>query len=190
MSHIVDTIKKITPLKKYEGDLIAKHFVAEEKAADEIFVEVGDIPRYVYFLSSGIVKGFQYGENGKLIVEHLLGPGYFFTSHESFINQTASPETYQAVTDCRVFKISWFNAEILSEQTEFWQLLVNKVMNDILVCKMERIQDFQFLTATERYLKLLENQPDLAARVSVNDLASYLGIEPPSLSRIRKQVAI
>ena len=53
---------------------------------------------------------------------------------------------------------------------------------------MERIKDFQVLNAKERYLKLLKARPDIVQQVPVQDLAAYLGIEPPSLSRIRKAI--
>ena len=62
------------------------------------------------------------------------------------------------------------------------------VTSEHLARKLERVQDFQTLTAKERYQKFMKDSPHLALNVSIENIASFLGMEPQSLSRIRKQI--
>ena len=112
----------------------------------------------------------------------------FFTSLDSFMSQTPSLDYYETITDCKLVKISKPDFDLLQENTTFWSEFVKTVTNDHLSCKLERVKDFQILSAKERYLKFRSQNPKLALNVSVDNIASYLGIEPQSLSRIRKQI--
>lgn len=168
--------------------LLEKYFTTENVPAQTILLEAGKIERYVYFLSTGIVKGYQNIE-GKLVVQHLVPENDFFTSLDSFMSETPSSDYYETVTDCTLVKISKPDFVLLQETTPIWAELVKTVTNEHLSCKLARVKDFQVLTAKERYLKFLNQHPELALNVSVDNIASFLGIAPQSLSRIRKQIA-
>ena len=104
------------------------------------------------------------------------------------MSETASSDYYETITDCKLIKISKPDFELLQEDTTFWSDFVKNVTNEHLSGKVERVKDFQVLTAKERYLKFLKQNPKLALNVSVENIASFLGMEPQSLSRIRKQI--
>lgn len=188
MEDLFKAIKKITPLAQADEASISTFFTVENTGADHLLISAGAVPRHIYFLSSGIVKGY-HNADGKMVVDHLIEPGSFFTSFESFVHDRPSPDTYQTVTDSVVYTLSKPNYEHLSAQHAFISVLTQEIVSDSLVCKTERVQDFQTLTAKERYLKLLTQRPSLVSQVSVSDLSAYLGIAPPSLSRIRNQIA-
>ncbi|MEP4598422.1 MAG: Crp/Fnr family transcriptional regulator, partial [Cyclobacteriaceae bacterium] len=96
---------------------------------------------------------------------------------------------YETITDCSLIKISKPDFDFLQKETKFWAEFVKEVTNQHLSCKLERVKDFQVLTAKERYLKFVNQYPKLALNVSIDNIASFLGMEPQSLSRIRKQVS-
>lgn len=138
-------------------------------------------------MSQGIVKGYKIN-NGKIIVEHLIDENNFFTSIDSFTNETISMDYFETVTDCKLLKISKNDFDFLRQSGSKWVEFIEGITNGNLQCKMERLNDFQTLTAKERYLKFLKQSPNLALNVSVDNIASFLGVEPQSLSRIRKQI--
>ncbi|MEM7654738.1 MAG: Crp/Fnr family transcriptional regulator [Bacteroidota bacterium] len=152
-----------------------------------LLIQAGRKVQYLYFLEEGLVKGYR-NQEGKIVIEHLMQGGGFLTSMESFFQASASPESFEAITACRALQLTREAVEQLRSASEKWNELVEMVMSESLQCKMDRLKDFQTLTAKERYVKFLEQQPGVALGVSVGDLASYLGIAPPSLSRIRRQV--
>ncbi|BDD04486.1 DNA-binding protein [Aureibacter tunicatorum] len=176
------------PLERKDFELINRYFVYEEIPAQSILLNAGDVERHAYFLISGVVKGYQ-NIDGKLVVQHLVSDNDFFTSLDSFILEMPSNDTFETVTTCAIMKISKGNYNLLQEQSAYWNKFVKELTNNHLRCKLERVKDFQTLTAKERYLKFIDQHPNLAMNVSVDNIASFLGMEPQSLSRIRRQVA-
>jgi CRP-like cAMP-binding protein len=187
MNNLLHYIKSRISLTSDEISQIEKHFVPINVPSNTSLLKAGNVERYVYFLSEGIVKGYQ-NIDGKLVVQHLVSEQNFFTSLDSFMSETASADYYETITDCKLVKISKIDFEILQETTKYWSDFVKNVTNEHLSGKLERVKDFQVLSAKERYLKFIKQNPKLALNVSVENIASFLGMEPQSLSRIRKQI--
>ena len=187
MKNLINQLKSQFSLTGNEIYILKKCLITDESPAQTKLLEAGKIERYVYFLSSGIVKGYQ-NIDGKFVIQHLVSENEFFTSIDSFMSETPSLDYYETITDCKLVKISKPDFDLLLENTTFWSAFVNSVTNEHLNCKLERVKDFQILTAKERYLKFIDQNPKLALNVSVDNIASFLGIEPQSLSRIRKKV--
>ncbi len=189
MQNLLKYITSKRTLTKNEIHLLEERFITEEVPAQTELLKAGKIERYVYFLSTGIVKGYQ-NLDGKIVVQHLVPEQDFFTSLDSFMSQTPSLDYYETIRDCKLVKISKPDFDFLQLNTSFWNDFVKNVTNDHLSCKLERVKDFQVLTAKERYVKFINQHPKLALHVSVDNMASFLGMEPQSLSRIRKQITI
>jgi len=187
MENLINFIQSKITLTQNEIVLIKKHFVAEEIPAQTKLLKAGNVERYIYFLDTGIVKGYQ-NIDGKIIVQHLVADQDFFTSLDSFMTETPSLDYYETITNCSLVKISKPDFDIMQMETKFWAIFVKEITNEHLSCKLERVKDFQILTAKERYLKFVNQYPKLALNVSVDNIASFLGMEPQSLSRIRKQI--
>lgn len=188
MEHLIKNIQLRTTLEKKDIELIKKSFIPEQIKAQSILLAVGKTERHIYFLNTGIVKGYQ-NIDGKIVVQDLVSKHSFFTSLDSFISEKPSLISYETITDCSVFKITKTDFNFLQKEIKSWSILVNTITNEHLSCKIERVKDFQMLTAKERYLKFIDQYPLLALNVSVDNIASFLGMEPQSLSRIRKQIA-
>jgi len=174
-------------LSSKDKELVQKYFILEQQTANTTLLKTGQVERYVYFLEKGIIRGYQ-NQNGKIVVGHLVGENNFFNSLDSFMTEAPSLYCFEAITDIEYYKITKLDLELLKSYDTQWTNFITNVINEHLICKMDRVKDFQTLTAKERYLKFLKETPDLASQVSVENMASYLGIEAPSLSRIRKQI--
>lgn len=188
MENLIKYIQSKITISKNDINLIEKYFVSEEVPAQNNILKAGTVEQYIYFLDTGIVKGYQ-NVDGKIVVQHLVTEHDFFTSLDSFMTQTPSLDYYETITDSKLIKISKPDFDILQKETNFWAIFVKEVTNEHLNCKLERVKDFQILTAKERYLKFVKQYPKLALNVSIDNIASFLGMEPQSLSRIRKQIA-
>lgn len=172
-----------------DRSLLEELFIPQELPAKSVFIAEGQPGRYLYFLVEGIVRGYK-NQEGKLVVEHLVAPPNFIASMESFFQGAPATDCFETLTDSTLYKISKAGLDRMKSTDAKWSGLVEAVTNESLRCKMERVHDFQTLTAKERYLKFVRDSPYLALNVSVENIASFLGIEPQSLSRIRRQVAI
>lgn len=188
MEFLLKYLQERVSLTKDDINLIRAHFVLENFPSNTYLLKEGKIERHIYFLVDGIVRGYQ-NIDGKIVVQHLITDNNVFTSLDSFISELPSLDYLETITDCKILKISKANFDILHTKTDFFKILVKDITADHLKCKLERVKDFQTLTAKASYLKFISDSPKLASQVSVENIASFLGIEPQSLSRIRKQIA-
>ena len=187
MENLIQHLNSRVPLTHEEVASISAHFTVVELTAQTSLLTAGKTERYIYFLSKGIVRGYQ-NLNGKIVIEHLIDEQNFFSSIDSFNNETPSQDYFETLTDCKLIKIAKPDLELLRNHSNKWGAIIENITNEHLNCKMERVRDFQTLTAKERYLKFIKETPNLALNVSVENMASFLGMEPQSLSRIRKQI--
>ena len=187
MEFLLNFISSKTVLAEDELKLVKKSFVALEVDANTVLLKQGQIANHIYFLSKGIVKGYE-NNDGKNVICQLIPKENFFTSLESFFHQKPSTEFLQTITDCKIAVINKQDLDYLIEKIPSFSVLVQEVTNLHLSCKIERVKDFQTLSAKQRYKKFMVQYPKLALEVSIDNIASYLGMEPQSLSRIRRQL--
>ncbi len=187
MENLINYLNNIEILNHKEVFTFKESFELKFIKKGTAITKANSTANYIHFLDSGIVKGYSINSNN-YTVNHLIESLNFFVDFESFKNRTIATDIFEAITDCTLYKLSLQNFQTLYNSTNSFEKIINTITNNALQCKMERIKDFQTLTAKDRYLKVLKTSPNIINSVSVNDLSSYLGITPPSLSRIRKEV--
>lgn len=155
----------------------------------DCFVREGEICHKIGFLISGIARVYHIA-NDKEYTSYFNFPGRnrMVASFESFLTRTPSKETIHFLEEAHLVVISRDKLYSLYQQSAVFSELGRKLAEDNYILAMERIFSLQHDTAQERYLKLLESYPDLMNFVPHHYVASYLGITPESLSRIRKEL--
>lgn len=153
-----------------------------------ILEETGKIPRYLYYIVSGFMRLFYYDENGDEATMHINCPYGFFTAFSHFSNQTISPVNVECITDCEVLRISKSNYDILMKESVAWKDYSLFVLQESMTYNENRSKDFATLTADQRYRKLMETHPEIIQNVPLQYIASFLGMKPESLSRIRRNL--
>lgn len=179
-SKVVLTDHDVALCRKYiEPVLFPKNHVIEEE---------GKIPRYLYFVVSGFLRLFYYNDLGEEVTTHINCPPGFITAYSSFINRTKSNENVECITACELLRISKGNLDVLiAESTAFKDFSIY-VFQESLAYNENRSKELASLTAEQRYLKLIENYPAILQNVPLQYIASFLGINAKSLSRIRGQL--
>ena len=188
-SKLSNLISSHIDIKEEEMDLIKSFFKYESAAKGAFLIEVGCITDTVFFILSGYLRYFKMTDAGEEVVIHLYASDHFATSLNSFFLGEKSAEKLQAITDCEYLYISRSDLEKLFSINQAWQSFGRKMMESFLIEKEERIIDYLSLTAHDRYCKLIKNQPDIIHNVPVKDIASFIGVQPESLSRIRGSIA-
>lgn len=189
MEKLIAYIKQRITLTQADVTLLEKRFTSIQLPAKSILIREGVMTSDLFFVEEGVVRGFQ-NRDGKMVVEHLAAENTFITSLDSFMSRLPSKDTFETLTTCRLVKTSHAELELLKQSGDKWNRLIESILGESLQCKMQRLTDFQTLTAKERYLKFIEQHSHLALRVSIDNMASFLGMEPQSLSRIRREVII
>jgi len=185
-SRLNEIISYYIDLEQRDINLIKSLFNYEFVTKGTSLIETGKPTDKVFFILSGYLRYFKTLATNKELVIHLYSPNNFATSLNSFFLGKKSEETLQTITDCEFLSISKSDLEKLYSTDYKWQTFGRKLMESFLIEKEERIIDQLSLTAQDRYLKLMKNQPAIIQNIPVKDIASFIGIQPQSLSRIRK----
>lgn len=185
---LLKTVSSLIQLQNEDLILIKSLFKSRSVKKDIVLIDKDEHSNFVFFINSGYLRYFKVTETGEEQTIHLLSPGDFATSFSSFVCNTKSEETLHTLTDSELLYISKCDLEKLYAAGINWQIFGRKLMESLLLEKEQRIINQISLSAQDRYIKLLETNPALIQNVPVQFLASYIGIQPESLSRIRRQI--
>lgn len=158
-----------------------------EKGA--LFIREGDTCQEVAFVKSGILRSFYTKDNGEEITYCITFQHAFTTAYSSFITGQPSPENIQAITKTELLILPKSYLEKQSATSANWLRLQKFFAEQQYVELEKRVFSYQKEKASERYQALLANYPSYIQKIPLQYLASYLGISPRHLSRIRREVA-
>jgi CRP-like cAMP-binding protein len=184
---LVDLLNLFQPLSVTEVALIESAFEQRSVKEDEILFRAGGICRTLYFIVSGVLRIVNANEKGVMTTHHFLKDGQFCTILYSFRNQTQSLEGIEAACDCELIQISRDRLHALYKDLPWLSDIIDQIIEQTLLDKIAMQNAYHGQDAATRYRLFLTRQPELALRVTQQDIASYLGITPQSLSRIRRQ---
>ncbi len=153
---------------------------------EEYFLEVGKKCNQVAFIKTGMLRIFYPNDKGEDTTCYFSLPNEFVTSFSSFTTQNNSTENIQAILPSELFVISKQDLETLYQTIPSTQEFGRKAAENMAIIMEKRISLFLNHTADERYQYLLKNNSILIQKVPLQYLASYLGISPQHLSRLRK----
>jgi CRP-like cAMP-binding protein len=179
-------IEKYTPVPTEEWNEIASCFEYRIAEKDEVILEEGNICRHLFFVESGLLRFF-INKEGNDITKFFTEAPYFFTSQASFNAQKPALENIQAIEKSILFQISYKQSNELFK-LKSWSEFGRKITQEVQFFTEEILEQLQTETAELRYQKMQKNSPKLLERIPLKHLASFLGIAPQSLSRIRKKL--
>ncbi len=183
---LIQIISKNQTLREEEIQLINQAFCHLKAPRNTQLEEQGTIPQYLYFVVSGFVRLFYTNEDGDEVTTFLSSKNDFIASFLSFINQTKAIESVATVTDCKILKIKHSDMKALIDKSDGFKAFSVTIFEHAIAVTNQRANDFATLNAEKRYKKLVEDKPHLIQNVPLHYLASYLGVKPESLSRIRR----
>ncbi len=188
MENLIHNLLQSGQLNQQQIDLVKSKVKSIKLRKEEYFSEAGKIARQVAFVDTGILRVCYYNNKGEEITRYFIDENNFAVDLNSFSYQIPSSEYVQAVTDCNLLVFSAEALKDLSSSISTWNSIVNQITAKSLLEKINRISPMLAEDATARYLSFLGKFPQLANRIPLSLLASYLGITQSSLSRIRKSI--
>ncbi|MBN1501359.1 MAG: Crp/Fnr family transcriptional regulator [Spirochaetes bacterium] len=152
---------------------------------DEYFLMAGEIPDSLGFNISGLLRLFYIDENGNEINKHFCPENTLAVAYKPFIRREESEIYIQALEDTRLFVIDYKTYNDLLNSHICWQRVARKLAELLTILYQKREAELLLIDSQERYLRFLKDYSNLLNRISQYHIASYLGITPESLSRIR-----
>lgn len=184
---LVRRLNEITPMPEAEIARLLPLLTPRKVAKGDFFVRAGDVAQSIGYMVSGLLRYYYVAEDGRELIRYFCEGKSFVSSFSSIMTNTPSLYAIQAVepTELLVMKAAdWF---ALSKAHVVWGIVTQAIQSYALLLAERRESALVTLDAKARYLQFLEDYPTLEGRVRQYDIASYLGITPVALSRIRGQ---
>jgi CRP-like cAMP-binding protein len=151
-------------------------------------MEAGQVCDYVAFINKGHFRSFCI-VNGEEATYNFFFDGNFMTDYSSFVSRQPSIESHQALEDAEVLTLSHEKMQMIYNQVPSWEKFGRLIAEFIIIGIAQRNRAMLFMSPEEHYLNLMKTRPKVIANIPLHYIASYLGIQPESLSRIRKRLA-
>lgn len=169
------------------GKLVSQHQRIELKK-NEFLLRESEISEEYYILESGIVRAFVHDYDQNEITTEFFVENDIVIVPSSLFQKIPSQENLQAVMDCVLWKINYDDFQELFHQIEGFREWGRVWFSYQVFSMKQRSLDVVMKTASERYLKLMKEKPQIIQNVPLKQIASYLGITDSSLSRIRREI--
>jgi CRP-like cAMP-binding protein len=181
-------LKKRTTLEESELSHILSCFTLLITKRNQILLKEGDICKHYYFVNKGCLRLFTYNKEGIETTRYFAFEGAFGTALPSLIDQTPSFEFVQTIESSELLKISRDSFFHFVETVPQFAVVYRKILEIGFITAQKRIYGFQGFDAMEKVKWVMQYQPDFLIRVSNKMAASYLGLTPATLSRIKSKL--
>jgi len=170
-------------------DLSRPHWIVKHYKKGELYNEYKNVCKHLGFIVSGVFRIYRVNEataeekNMLFFTDH-----QFVSSYKSFLSQTACDYYTEAMVDSLIIYIHIDHLNELYKQSHQWERFGRLVAETAFHEVMSNTEGFLFKTPEDRYLDMMKKHPNIFNAVPLYHIASYLGIQGPSLSRIRKRM--
>ncbi|GEP98008.1 Crp/Fnr family transcriptional regulator [Chitinophaga cymbidii] len=180
------SLLSIAPLPAEEWDAFSEAVITKNFRKGDYLCREGQVENYIYFLNKGATRHY-FRKDGKEFTVDFHFEGEFVTAYYSFLTRKPSPINAEAIDDTEAFLIPHQYLHEFYDRHHMGERIGRRMAEYNYIRRLEREMALLSLTAEERYHQLVQRHPALVRQISVKHLSSYLGIQPESLSRIRKQ---
>ncbi len=184
----INFLKLFKNIPEADVAVIEQALAFRKVAEGDVLFTGGQVCREMFFICKGVLRIVAQNEKGNLVTYFFLKENQFCCILNSFNNNIPATEGIEAACDAEIIVIKKQKLINLFEQLPYLKELINGIVTQALLEKIQIKNGYFNEDAATRYRNFLMRQPDIALRVSLSDIASYLGITQQSLSRIRRNV--
>ncbi|SEB20917.1 Crp/Fnr family transcriptional regulator [Pedobacter hartonius] len=186
MKEFSDFIRSKVLIEQSTLEVILSNFKQKSVRKGQSILKRGQIANQYFYIKSGALRFF-YGEFDQQVTAWVVFQGEFFTEISSLGPQKPSRFNIEAIEDTELLCIDKQDMEKLYKEFPAWQEFGRITLENMAVRMINQIISFQTLSAEERYLEFMTDS-QVITKIPVKQMASYLGITPNALSRIRKNI--
>ncbi|MDC6385812.1 Crp/Fnr family transcriptional regulator [Flagellimonas taeanensis] len=187
MSDLRTFFNSITPISKESWNKLESLFIQKELKKGDNFIDDGQVAKEIGFLESGILRGFYRNDEAIEYNKHFFIGPCFIGGYASLITGRPNQIVQQALTDCKIQVAKFTEIQKLYDTCPDIERAARILAEQFFVQKEQREIEIVLLDADKRYQIFQNNFPQLEQQIPQYHIASYLGITPTQLSRIRKK---
>lgn len=182
-----EIISEFFPNDKEIHDFMMDHTKTLEVKRGELISRNGSYNRNIYFVEEGLLRAF-YLENGKDITTNFYPEGKLVSNIDTLFKNLPTRSNIEAIENSQVVYCDYENLEKLCKESLPAANFSRYILGNLMVQMLNRITSLQYMTAKEKYEDLMQENKDLLLRAPLGMIATYLGISPETLSRIRSSI--
>jgi CRP-like cAMP-binding protein len=189
MQHFWDSANRYGTLSAESRDAWASILQKKTFARNEYFVKEGQVPKTVGFVVKGLFSQYFTADNGDVIIKRFFPEEYFTASISALLTASASNFTIKALEPTIVLEYDFASFKELTRRYSDMAALYIRYMELHWIIEKEPLEiSLRYETAKSRYVDFLKQFPALEPRLKQHEIASYLGVTPTQLSRIRAEL--
>jgi CRP-like cAMP-binding protein len=181
--------RKKVPLTEEQQELIKNYLTVKKIRKRQYLLQEGDVCKCVAFVEKGAMRLYRVNEDGSEHIVWFALEGAFMTDLYSFLTNEPSAYNIDAIEDSEVVLITRFSSDELRIRSPQYQEFIFQATSEAYIQLERRISSTISLTLEERYRELTSNYPDIIQRLPQHMIASYMGLTPETLSRVRKRIS-
>jgi len=181
-------VRELIDLEEAELLALSESVKTRQYKKGEIFLKEGDHCNYIGFLNKGCFK-FYYLNDGVQRVRGFFFPNEFISNYQCFLLKNKSKFQIQALENSSVTYIHRDDLFLLIKEFPKFQELRRIVVENLYIEISDKFESFFIKNAEERYLDFIKDESEQKKRIPQYVIASYLGITPEGLSRIKKRIS-
>jgi len=174
-------------ISEQEWELFSSKLKRAEFPKKHLILKTGQVEGHLSFIESGIVRYFIPKLENDLTFTFAFNNN-FVSAYDSFITRSPSPYQIEALTKTTLWRLTFDDLQTIYQETEIGNLIGRKASEDLYLKKVKRELSLLNETAEQRYQNLFTEQPHLLQQIPLKYIASYIGVTPQALSRIRKRI--
>ena len=186
---LFDSIQEKVTLTPAEMEICKTFFIPKKLRKKQTLLQEGDICIHNAFVEKGIMRSFFTDEKGNEHIVQFAIEGWWITDLSSFLTKSNSIYTIEALEDCELLLLTMEARENLIDKIPMFERYQRLLLQNAYIANQARINSALTETAEEKYVKVGLAYPGIIKRVPQHMIASYLGLKPETLSRVRKQIS-
>ncbi len=181
-------IDNMIPTNKPGWDFFSSKFSEQTYKKKTVLLKTGETENYLSFIKKGVVRLYIPKEENDVTFKFIF-ENEFATAYDSFLTQKPSAYQIETLSETTLFRISYQDLQEVYEKTENGNIIGRKIAEALFIKKAQREISLLNQTAEERYWDLFSNNSRLLKEIPLKYIASYIGITPQALSRIRRRIS-
>ena len=175
-------------LSKEEEELIKKHLTPKKLRKKQYLLQEGDVSKFVAFVQKGVLRSYSIDEKGGEHIIQFAIEGWLISDLSSFMTGKPATYTIDALEDCELVLISRSAHEDLLRTLPKYETWLRLLITGAYIALQRRVTSIISLSLEDRYTSFVEIYPNIVQRVPQHMIASYMGLTPETLSRVRKKM--
>lgn len=181
------SLERLLPLTREEFVYFVTLLSPRKLTKHEPFLRAGEVCREIAFINQGCIR-YYYLKDGDEFNGQFFFEGSWIGEYQSFLTGQPSVQYFDALEDSELLVMQHTDLQKLYDELPTFERFGRKLAENVVIGSQRRTASLLFDTPEERYLKLITERPKVIERIPLHHIASYLGIKPESLSRIRKRL--